>query len=62
MASLGNVVLDMTRDIAPECMITIRVKGMKKWGLRLSIASIFFRLGAKIMNVGIQFNDAEEAD
>lgn len=52
-----TLALDMTKDLAPQYMITVNVVGVKKWYVRMWIATRLFKLGAKIMNVGIKFED-----
>ncbi len=49
------IAVDMTKDVAPGMMITIKLSGVRKWKVRLWIAGLLFRLGAKVMNVGIEF-------
>lgn len=49
-------VFDMTRDLAPQLTIHIRIEGMGRWGMRLKVASPFFKIAAKIMNCRIEFD------
>jgi len=48
---------DMTRDLAPKVIMTVKIVGMKKWYLRMWIATKLIKLGAMIMNVGIKFEE-----
>lgn len=49
--------VDMTKDIAPQITMTIRLVGVKKWYVRLWIAKQLIKLAALIMNVGIKVED-----
>ena len=52
-----ETMLDMTKDVAPRFTVTIRLVGLKKWKVRLWVATKLIKLGALIMNVGIKFED-----
>lgn len=54
---MAAVTVDMVKDIAPRCLITVNFVGEKKWYIRMWIAAKLFKLGAMIMNVGIKFED-----
>ena len=54
------VTVDWTKDIAPDIMITVRVRGMNIWLAKFWIAKQLFRLGARIANVGIEFEGKPE--
>ena len=49
--------LDMTNDIAPSCTLTASIIGMRKWGFRKEIATRLMKLAARVINVGIKFED-----
>lgn len=49
--------LDATKDIAPNYTMTIKVVGLKKFRLRLWMAKILFKIGARITNMGIKFEE-----
>ena len=49
--------MDMTRDIVPHFLVTVEIIGMRKWKARLWVAIQCFKLGSKIANMGIKFED-----
>jgi len=51
------VTFDMTKDLAPKCLMTVQIVGIKKWQMRMWMATRLIKLAAIIMNVGIKFED-----
>ena len=49
--------LDMTEDMAPRIMVTIKVVGIKRWVIRLWVAKQLFKLAGRITNMGIKFEE-----
>jgi hypothetical protein len=47
-------------ELAKQITITIRIKGLSLWRLRLSIGVAFFKLGAKIIGCGVKIEDMAE--
>lgn len=42
--------------------ITLKVKGVRSWSIRLRIAAVFFKAGAWIAGVGLVFESAPLVD
>ena len=49
--------LDMTKDIAPKYLVTVRIVGIKKWLVRLWIAKQLLKLVSIVANMDIKFED-----
>ena len=57
MARIAMARIDMTRDVAPQLTMTVTMVGMKKWVVRLWVATQLMKLAAWIMNMGIKIED-----
>ena len=54
---MAVVTLDMARDIAPHYLVTVRIVGIRKWSVRVWVATRLIKLVALIMNVGVKFEE-----
>lgn len=52
-----TMTLDMTRDLAPRLLMTVRIVGVRKWHARMWLATRFIKLMALIMNVQVKIED-----
>jgi hypothetical protein len=54
MATIAK--LDITKDLAPDLTVAVKLVGVQKYHIRLWVARQFIKLAAKIMNCGIKID------
>lgn len=50
---MAALTFDVSKDIAPSVLMTVKVIGITKWRIRMWIAAMLIKLAGKVMNVGI---------
>lgn len=51
------VILNATKDLAPNITVEVRIVGIKQWKARLWVAKQFLKIAARIANVNIKFEN-----
>ena len=51
---MKDVALDMTKDMAPQITVTVRLDGVRQWAIRVWIGTRLIWLAGRIMNTSMQ--------
>ena len=54
---MAAVIVDMTKDVAPNYLVTVRFVGTKEWSIRLWATRQLLKLAVMIANMSIKFED-----
>ena len=50
---MTEATFDITKDLVPQITMTVKVKGMAEWRIRLWVATHIMKFAARIMNIGV---------